>query len=130
MTNIVNLQSILNGKKAIAAGAVAFLMVIASVQVSADDYMQWSYSSPVYLNTTEQTGLVPDFNAVPEALWRRCQLIYICTPGNPTGRPATPRGKPVTKNPANRNTTPPKASSTSSSSWSSSLAPSSGFSAK
>ncbi len=42
-------------------------------------------ATPVYLNTTEQTGLVPDFNAVPEALWRRCQLIYICTPGNPTG---------------------------------------------
>ncbi|EDY86600.1 succinyldiaminopimelate transaminase [gamma proteobacterium HTCC5015] len=27
----------------------------------------------------------PDFDAIDAATWRRCQLIYICTPGNPTG---------------------------------------------
>ncbi|MFO8155557.1 MAG: succinyldiaminopimelate transaminase [Pseudomonadota bacterium] len=27
----------------------------------------------------------PDFDAVPDAVWDRCQLLYICTPGNPTG---------------------------------------------
>jgi N-succinyldiaminopimelate aminotransferase len=42
-------------------------------------------AEPVYLNTTAQTQLVPDFTAVPEKVWQRCQLIYICTPGNPTG---------------------------------------------
>ncbi|MEJ2449398.1 MAG: succinyldiaminopimelate transaminase [Gammaproteobacteria bacterium] len=43
-------------------------------------------AEPYFLNTTESTEFLPDFNAVPEAIWRRCQLIYICTPGNPTGR--------------------------------------------
>jgi N-succinyldiaminopimelate aminotransferase len=42
-------------------------------------------ASPWYLNTTVATRYVPDFEAVAEDVWRRCQLIYICTPGNPTG---------------------------------------------
>jgi N-succinyldiaminopimelate aminotransferase len=28
---------------------------------------------------------LPDFDSVPEAIWQRCQLIFICSPGNPTG---------------------------------------------
>ncbi len=27
----------------------------------------------------------PDFSAIQAADWRRCQLLYICSPGNPTG---------------------------------------------
>jgi len=48
-------------------------------------------ASPWFLNTTRESGLLPDFDAVPDAIWERCQLIYICTPGNPTGAviPAT-----------------------------------------
>lgn len=42
-------------------------------------------AAPVYLNTTEETHFVPDLDAVPENVWQRCQLLYICTPGNPTG---------------------------------------------
>jgi N-succinyldiaminopimelate aminotransferase len=42
-------------------------------------------AQPYYLNTTESTGYLPDFDSVPEEAWKRCQLIYICTPGNPTG---------------------------------------------
>lgn len=42
-------------------------------------------AEPYYLNTTESTGYLPDFDSVPEDVWKRCQLIYICTPGNPTG---------------------------------------------
>jgi len=42
-------------------------------------------ATPVYLNTTAETQFVPDFSAVPESVWQRCQLVYICTPGNPTG---------------------------------------------
>jgi N-succinyldiaminopimelate aminotransferase len=38
-----------------------------------------------FLNTTRETGYLPDFDAVPEAIWARCQLLYICSPGNPTG---------------------------------------------
>jgi len=42
-------------------------------------------AEPYFLNTTEATGYLPDFDAVPEAVWQRCQLIYICSPGNPGG---------------------------------------------
>lgn len=40
---------------------------------------------PWFLNTTRESGLLPDFDTVPDAIWERCQLLYICTPGNPTG---------------------------------------------
>jgi N-succinyldiaminopimelate aminotransferase len=42
-------------------------------------------AEPYYLNTLEDSGYLPDFDAVPEEIWQRCQLIYICSPGNPTG---------------------------------------------
>ena len=41
---------------------------------------------PWYLNTTAADGWLPDFERVPEAVWRDCQLIYLCSPGNPSGR--------------------------------------------
>jgi N-succinyldiaminopimelate aminotransferase len=42
-------------------------------------------AEPWFLNTTRDTGFLPDFDSVPEHIWSRCQLVYICTPGNPTG---------------------------------------------
>jgi N-succinyldiaminopimelate aminotransferase len=42
-------------------------------------------AEPYYLNTLESDGYLPDFDSVPEAIWQRCQLIFICSPGNPTG---------------------------------------------
>lgn len=42
-------------------------------------------AEPYYLNTVEANNYLPDFDSVPEAIWRRCQLIFICSPGNPTG---------------------------------------------
>jgi len=42
-------------------------------------------AEPWFMNTTRETGYRPDFDAVPAAVWDRCQLIYICSPGNPTG---------------------------------------------
>lgn len=42
-------------------------------------------AEPYYLNTLENNDYLPDFSSVPEAIWQRCQLIYICSPGNPTG---------------------------------------------
>ncbi len=39
-----------------------------------------------YLNATEETGLLPDFDALPEAVWRSCRLLYLCSPANPTGQ--------------------------------------------
>lgn len=42
-------------------------------------------AEPYFLNTLEESGYLPDFDAVPDEIWQRCQLIYICSPGNPTG---------------------------------------------
>ncbi len=42
-------------------------------------------AKPYYLNTTEVTEYLPDFDSVPDEIWQRCQLIFICSPGNPTG---------------------------------------------
>lgn len=42
-------------------------------------------AEPYFLNTLENTGFLPDFDAVPEAIWKRVQLVYACSPGNPTG---------------------------------------------
>lgn len=44
-----------------------------------------SGAEPWFMNTTRENGYRPDFNTVPESVWQRCQLVYICTPGNPTG---------------------------------------------
>lgn len=38
-----------------------------------------------FLNCTEGSGLQSDFDAVSDDTWQRCQLLFICTPGNPTG---------------------------------------------
>ncbi len=38
-----------------------------------------------FLNTTEDTGYQIDLDSVPENIWKRCQLIYVCSPGNPCG---------------------------------------------
>ncbi len=38
-----------------------------------------------FLNTLATDNYLPDFDVVPEIIWQRCQLIYICSPGNPSG---------------------------------------------
>jgi len=39
-----------------------------------------------FLNATPENGYAMDFSTVPEEIWRRTQLVYACSPGNPTGR--------------------------------------------
>jgi len=40
---------------------------------------------PYYLSCIEENRFIPDFDSVAADIWRRCQLLYICSPGNPTG---------------------------------------------
>src|SRR5262249_8486656 len=40
---------------------------------------------PYYINALPERGFAADYDAVPESVWRRCQLLYVCSPGNPTG---------------------------------------------
>jgi N-succinyldiaminopimelate aminotransferase len=42
-------------------------------------------AQPWFMNTTRDSGYLPDLDAVPDDVWQRCQLVYICSPGNPTG---------------------------------------------
>lgn len=42
-------------------------------------------AQPWYLNTFANTGFLPDLDAVPESVWQRCQVLFLCSPGNPTG---------------------------------------------
>ncbi|ROR32210.1 succinyldiaminopimelate transaminase [Inmirania thermothiophila] len=42
-------------------------------------------AEPYYLDATEASGHLPDLDAVPEPVWRRCQLLYLCSPANPAG---------------------------------------------
>jgi len=40
---------------------------------------------PYYLNCDADNDFIPDFDHVPAGVWDRCQLVYLCSPGNPTG---------------------------------------------
>lgn len=40
---------------------------------------------PIFANTTAETGWKIDLDAVPASTWQDVQLIYVCTPGNPSG---------------------------------------------
>jgi N-succinyldiaminopimelate aminotransferase len=37
------------------------------------------------LPTLEENHFIPDYDSVPEAVWQDCQILFICSPGNPTG---------------------------------------------
>ena len=43
-------------------------------------------ATPCFLNTLPQDNFSLNFTQLPEDVWQRTQLIYVCTPGNPTGR--------------------------------------------
>ncbi|HXH04782.1 MAG TPA: succinyldiaminopimelate transaminase [Candidatus Competibacteraceae bacterium] len=42
-------------------------------------------AEPYYVDCREELGFQPDYGALPEAVWKRCRLLYLCSPGNPTG---------------------------------------------
>lgn len=39
-----------------------------------------------YVNQGPATDFLPDWAAIDEATWRKTRLVYLCSPGNPTGR--------------------------------------------
>jgi len=42
-------------------------------------------ATPYFVNACERTYFIPEFNSIPKSIWKRCQLLYICSPGNPSG---------------------------------------------
>ena len=43
-------------------------------------------AQPVFLNTVPHDDFQLDWSALPESTWRDVQLVYVCSPGNPTGK--------------------------------------------
>ncbi|MDU8498307.1 succinyldiaminopimelate transaminase [Pseudomonas syringae] len=42
-------------------------------------------AQPHYLPCLSDNGFNPDFEAVSADTWKRCQILFLCSPGNPTG---------------------------------------------
>lgn len=40
---------------------------------------------PYFINTRPEADFCLDWSRVPEAVWQRVQLVFTCSPGNPTG---------------------------------------------
>ncbi len=43
-------------------------------------------AEPHFLNALPEDGYALNFSQLPEEIWQRTQLIYVCSPGNPTGK--------------------------------------------
>jgi N-succinyldiaminopimelate aminotransferase len=46
-------------------------------------------AQPIFMNADASNGYLPDLDAVPTNVWERCQLLFVCSPGNPTGQVAS-----------------------------------------
>lgn len=42
-------------------------------------------SPPTFIAAGAETDFIPDFASLSAEDWQRCELLYICTPGNPSG---------------------------------------------
>ena len=47
-------------------------------------------AGPYFLDTTAANDYTPDLDAVPQSIWQRCQVLFLCSPGNPTGKVLPP----------------------------------------
>ena len=46
-------------------------------------------AQPEFINTLSGDNYAFDHGQLPDALWQRAQLLYVCSPGNPTGKVLT-----------------------------------------
>jgi N-succinyldiaminopimelate aminotransferase len=42
-------------------------------------------ATPYFVNSDPARNFAPDYGTVPDEVWARVQLLYVCSPGNPTG---------------------------------------------
>jgi N-succinyldiaminopimelate aminotransferase len=42
-------------------------------------------AEPWFMGNDEGNEYLPDLEGVPAEIWQRCQLLFLCSPGNPTG---------------------------------------------
>ena len=43
-------------------------------------------AQPVFLNTLPHNDFEMDWSSLPDSTWREVQLVYVCSPANPTGK--------------------------------------------
>ncbi len=43
-------------------------------------------AKPHFIPCEDHLGGMPDFDQISDEIWRDCQLLFLCTPGNPTGK--------------------------------------------
>jgi len=46
-------------------------------------------AEPYYVNSVPARNFACDYASVPDEVWARTQLLYVCSPGNPTGATVT-----------------------------------------
>src|SRR5690606_35208420 len=46
-------------------------------------------ATPYYVNARQENGFAIDYSEVPADVWQRTQLLYCCSPSNPTGKAMT-----------------------------------------
>lgn len=42
-------------------------------------------AKPYFLNCEAHNNFIPDFDQVPKQVWQECKVLFLCSPGNPTG---------------------------------------------
>ena len=42
-------------------------------------------ATPVYLPCDGSNNFIPDFDAIGAEIWQQCQILFLCSPGNPSG---------------------------------------------
>ncbi|MFN2360576.1 MAG: succinyldiaminopimelate transaminase [Marinobacter sp.] len=42
-------------------------------------------ATPHYLACDASNNFIPDFGRVPDSVWENCQVLFLCSPGNPSG---------------------------------------------
>ena len=42
-------------------------------------------ATPYFVNADPARNFAPDYASIPGAVWEKVQLLYLCSPGNPTG---------------------------------------------
>lgn len=40
---------------------------------------------PYFVNCTADNNFVGDYTAIPDSVWKKTQLVFVCSPNNPTG---------------------------------------------
>lgn len=77
-------QTVIDPTREVAAGAPLVMCPNPFYQI----YEGAAYlagAQPYFVNSYPARNFAPDYKSVPADVWPRVQLLYICSPGNPTG---------------------------------------------